>query len=57
MREQREDEDRRDYMLLVAAEYIEQHCPEGTTKYDDADCDGYCVAEDCRIASESEEEP
>ena len=47
MREQGKDENRKDYMLMVAAEYIREHCPEGIIFYDDADCDGYCVADDC----------
>ena len=47
MREQGKDENRKDYMLMVAAEYIREHCPEGMIFYDDADCDGYCVADDC----------
>ena len=56
MREQRPDEDRRDYMLLVAAEYIRDNWPDGIIFYDDVDCDGYCVADDCLSASESTED-
>ena len=51
MREQGKDEDRKDYMLMVAAEYIREHCPEGIIFYDDADCDGYCVADDCEAVA------
>ena len=51
MREQGKDEDRRDYMLKIAAEYIREHCPDGDIYYDDAECDGYCVADDCISAS------
>lgn len=39
-------------MLNVAANYIEMHHPGSTIRYDEADCDGYCVANDCRIAAE-----
>ena len=52
MREQGKDEDRKDYMLMVAAEYIREHCPGGMIFYDDAECDGYCVADDCESAFE-----
>lgn len=38
-------------MLEVAAKYIDEHCPYDFIFYDDTDCDGYCVAEDCRIAA------
>lgn len=55
MREQRPDEDRKDYMLLVAAEYIRKHWSEGIIRYDAEECDGWCVAEDCESASDSEE--
>lgn len=54
MREQYVDEDRRDYMLLVAAKYIREFYPDGTIKYDDAEYDAYCIAEDCESASRSE---
>ena len=37
-------------MLRVAASYIELHCPDGTIWYDEAWCDGACVADDCRNA-------
>lgn len=38
-------------MLRIAADYAEKQ-PDETIHYDEADCDGYCVAEDCRIAAE-----
>ena len=38
-------------MLELAAEYIENHYPDGTLFYDGTDCDGYCIAEDCLIAA------
>lgn len=40
-------------MLEVSSEYIEQTDPYGLINYDDADCDGGCVAEDCRSIAES----
>jgi len=39
-------------MLKVAAQYISETWPEGTIFYDDAECDGYCVADDCKQAQE-----
>lgn len=54
MREQKVGEKRKDYLLLVAAEYIRENYPEGSLFYDDSDCDGYCIAEECEDASESE---
>lgn len=38
-------------MLSIAADYIEKHCPEEQIFYDGTNCDGYCVAEDCRITA------
>lgn len=38
-------------LLNVAADYIETHWPEGTVEYDEAECDGYCLTEDCRDAA------
>ena len=40
-------------MLKVAAQYIEKHYPDGTIDYDATACDGYCVADDCRIIAET----
>lgn len=37
-------------MLEVAADYAEKW-PEEIIYYDEADCDGYCVADDCRSAA------
>lgn len=39
-------------MLKVAAEYIRNHYPDGMAFYDEADCDGYCVADDCESSAE-----
>jgi len=39
-------------MLRVAAEYIREHCPDQTIHFDDTECDGYCVADDCECAAE-----
>lgn len=39
-------------MLSVAARYIRDHCPDGLVYYNDADCDGYCVADDCEVAAD-----
>lgn len=48
----KEDIHRAAEMLRIAAEYIKQHCPDGDIFYDEADCDGYCVAADCEIAAD-----
>ena len=37
-------------MLRVAAGYIELHCPDRAIWYDEAWCDGSCVAVDCLLA-------
>lgn len=50
LRKQDKNEDRRDYMLYVAAEYIKEFCPDRIVFYDCAKCDGYCIADDCESA-------
>lgn len=40
------------YMLKVASEYIKRHAPDESIHYDEADCDGSCVAEDCMSAAD-----
>jgi hypothetical protein len=39
-------------MLRIAAKYIRDHAPSYMIFYDLADCDGYCVADDCEIAAD-----
>jgi hypothetical protein len=39
-------------MLRIAAKYIRANDTYQTIRYDDADCDGYCVADDCEIAAD-----
>ena len=39
-------------MLRIAAEVIREHASEATHFYDEADCDGYCIADDCESAAE-----
>jgi len=43
--EQSEGESRLEYLLTVAVAYIYDN-PESTIFYDDAECDGYCLAEE-----------
>lgn len=43
-------------MLRVAAEYIRDYWPEEIIHYDDADCDGYCVADDCETMADALDE-
>lgn len=39
-------------MLRVAARYIRDVQPDGSIFYDEAECDGYCVADDCDAAAD-----
>jgi hypothetical protein len=52
----RDDIKRAVEMLRIAARYIDQHAPSDTIRYDEAECDGTCVADDCRIAASAIEE-
>lgn len=52
MIKQKDEESRTKYLLRVAAEYIEEN-PEHTIDYDETTCDGYCLAEELIIASQS----
>ena len=38
-------------MLRVAAEMLLKSNPSGTVFYDGADCDCFCIAEDCEAAA------
>lgn len=44
-----EEPSRAKMLMLLAAEYIRKHAPDGTVHYDEADCDGSCLAEDLEI--------
>lgn len=48
----KENETRKEYLVRVAVYYIEQHTGylgiDDCIFYDDAECDGYCLAEDLR---------
>lgn len=46
-------ESRPHYMLRVASAFIREHCSAGLITFDEAECDGHCVADD--IASAAEE--
>ncbi len=46
-----QEQDRAAEMLRIAAKYIEDNYDEGIIHYDGADCDGACVADDCRMAA------
>ena len=46
-------EDRRNYLLRVASWYILHTNPERRVDYDQAICDGYCLAEDCLVAAKN----
>jgi hypothetical protein len=40
-------------MLRIAANYVRDNDPDSNVYYDDADCDGHCLADDCETAAES----
>ncbi len=40
-------------MLEVVVRYLEENpVQEYTVHYDETNCDGYCLADDCRVAAE-----
>jgi hypothetical protein len=39
-------------MLTIAASYIREHCPEMVVFYDEVECDGGCVADDCESVAD-----
>ena len=49
---QKENENRKDYLVRVAIAFIEEHDDylgvDYTMKYDDTECDSYCLIEDLR---------
>lgn len=47
MRHQLPGEPRKDYLLRVAASFIKENCPNTLVYFDEAECDGTCLAEDC----------
>jgi hypothetical protein len=58
--EQKENEKRKEYLVRLAIEYIIEHTGyvgvDDYLFYDDAECDGYCLAEDLRIEFHIEED-
>lgn len=58
--EQKEKEDRKTYLVRLAIEYIKEHTGyvgmDDELFYDDAECDGYCLADDLRIEFDIEDE-
>lgn len=44
--------ERASFMLRIAAIYIRKYCPDELYHYDEANCDGGCVADDCDAAAE-----
>ncbi|QDP54196.1 MAG: hypothetical protein GOVbin4685_56 [Prokaryotic dsDNA virus sp.] len=38
-------------MLFIAAKVIRENCPDAMHFYDNAECDGYCIADDCESAA------
>jgi hypothetical protein len=57
--EQRVGEDRKDYLVRLAIAYIESHTGfigiDDIVYYDEAECDGYALAEDLKIEFEVED--
>ena len=39
-------------ILRIAAKFIDKNCPDGVIFYDETDCDGICLADDCRGAAD-----
>ena len=39
-------------MLRLASEMIREYCPDAAAFYDDAECDGFCVADDCEFIAD-----
>jgi hypothetical protein len=58
--EQKQNEDRKTYLVRLAIEYIIQHTGyfgmDDELFYDEAECDGYCLADDLRIEFDIQEE-
>jgi|TARA_Y100000310_G_scaffold69791_1_gene65352 hypothetical protein len=58
--EQKENESRKQYLVRLAIEYITEHTGyvgvDDYLYYDEAECDGYCLAEDLRIEFDIEED-
>jgi hypothetical protein len=48
--------DRAQMLLRLAAEFIREHAPVEMVRYDNADCDGYCLADDCEAAADALDE-
>lgn len=48
LRSQIPGQSRTEYLLRVAAEHISKYAYEDVTFYDNADCDGACLAEELR---------
>lgn len=38
-------------LLNIAAYHCEQYAPDAETNYDGTECDGSCLADDCRAAA------
>lgn len=58
--EQKENEDRKTYLVRLAIEYIKEHTGysgiDDELFYDGSVCDGYCLAEDLRAEFDIEDE-
>lgn len=45
--------ERAQQLLKIAAKYIRKYKDDGIIVYDDAECDGACLADDCEFAAEN----
>jgi hypothetical protein len=45
------------YLMRIAASVIQHNAPEATAYYDEAECDGLCLADDLKIAADDLEHP
>lgn len=48
-------ETRAEYLMRVASKYIVTYCPDEVVFYDDAECDGFCLAEELFIEATGNE--
>jgi hypothetical protein len=54
---QKENETRKDYLVRVAIKMLDENAYQiDTIEFDEAECDGYCLAEDLRNEFDIEED-
>ena len=48
-KKQSDFETRKEYLIYIAINFLREHAYEYTAFYDEAECDGTCLADDLRI--------